>query len=76
VNHDIMNAGLFAAGVTGFIDAGRVFEESDFRLTTEEMKVGGGGGIYLRFLQTGIYTFNFATGPDGFMFTLGNSWMF
>jgi hypothetical protein len=40
------------------------------------MKVGGGGGLYLRFLQTGIYTFNFGTGPDGFMFTLGNSWMF
>ncbi len=76
VNHDLMNAGLFAAGLSGFVDAGRVFEESDFRLTTEGMKVGGGGGVYLRFLQTGIYTFNFATGPDGFMFTLGNSWMF
>lgn len=76
VQHDIVNGGIFAAGVIGFMDAGRVFEESDFRLTTEGMKVGGGGGLYVRFLQTGIYTFNFASGPDGFMFTLGNSWMF
>jgi len=27
-------------------------------------------------MQTGVYTFNFAEGPDGFVFTLGNSWMF
>ena len=40
------------------------------------MKVGGGAGIYLRLMQTGVYTFNFAEGPDGFVFTLGNSWMF
>jgi hypothetical protein len=76
VHHDLVNGGIFAAGVIAFMDAGRVFEESDFTLTTEGMKVGGGGGLYLRLLQTGIYTFNFATGPDGFVFTLGNNWMF
>jgi len=76
VQHDLVNGGIFAAGVLAFMDAGRVFEESDFKLTTEGMKVGGGGGLYLRLLQTGIYTFNFATGPDGFVFTLGNNWMF
>jgi len=76
VNHDILNGGIFAFGATAFMDAGRVFEESKFKLSTEGMKVGGGGGLYLRFLQTGVYTFNFGTGPDGFIFTLGNSWMF
>ena len=77
LNHDLVNAGgVMAAGVTLFADAGRVFEREKFSLTTAGMKVGGGAGFYLRLMQTGVYTFNFAEGPDGFVFTLGNSWMF
>jgi hypothetical protein len=77
LNHDLVNAGgLLAAGVIAFADAGRVFENDNFSLTTEGMKVGGGAGFYFRLMQTGVYTFNFAEGPDGFVFTLGNSWMF
>ena len=77
LHHDLVNAGgMLAAGVTAFADAGRVFEQEKFSLTTTGMKVGGGAGLYLRLMQTGVYTFNFAEGPDGFVFTLGNSWMF
>jgi len=77
LHHDIFNAGgVAAAGVLAFADAGRVFETEKFSLTTSGMKVGGGAGFYLRLMQTGVYTFNFAEGPDGFVFTLGNSWMF
>lgn len=77
LHHDLINAGgMMAAGLTLFADAGRVFEADKFALTTNGMKVGGGAGAYLRLLQTGVYTFNFAQGPDGFVFTLGNSWMF
>ncbi|MDP9144710.1 MAG: BamA/TamA family outer membrane protein [Actinomycetota bacterium] len=77
VHHDLFNAGgLAAGGLIAFVDAGRVFEESKFDLTTEGMEVGVGGGAYLRLMQTGIYTFNFANGPDGFVFSLGNNWMF
>lgn len=77
VHHDLFNAGgLAAGGLLLFADAGRVFEGDDFSLTTEGMKVGGGAGLYFRLMQTGVYTFNFAQGPDGFVFTLGNSWMF
>ena len=35
-----------------FLDAGRVFEQEIFRLTTEDMKVGGGGGVALRILRS------------------------
>ena len=77
LHHDLVNAGgVMAAGVTAFADAGRVFEGEKFALTTAGMKVGGGAGFYLRLMQTGVYTFNFAEGPDGFVFTLGNNWMF
>jgi len=77
LHHDLVNGGgLMAAGLIGFVDAGRVFENEKFSLTTKGMKVGGGAGLYLRLMQTGVYTFNFAEGQDGFVFTLGNSWMF
>ncbi|HET7042221.1 MAG TPA: hypothetical protein VFI13_09375 [Gemmatimonadales bacterium] len=77
LHHDLVNAGgVMAAGLIAFADAGRVFEQEKFSLTTTGMKVGGGGGFYLRLMQTGVYTFNFGEGPDGFVFTLGNSWMF
>jgi hypothetical protein len=57
------------------VDAGRVFEEN-FKLTTDEVRVGGGGGIGLRILRSTIFTFNFAGGPDGFNPSVGTGWMF
>ena len=45
-------------------------------VTTEDLKVGGGGGIALRILRSTIFTFNFAGGPDGFNFEVGSGWMF
>ncbi|MGH7536499.1 MAG: BamA/TamA family outer membrane protein, partial [Gemmatimonadales bacterium] len=42
-HHDLLNLGdLGAVTLLAFLDAGRVFEEESFRLTTEDMKVGGG----------------------------------
>lgn len=77
VNRDLINVGLYGAvSVHAFVDAGRVFENEGFSLTTSGMKVGGGGGVALRIGKTAIYTFNFAGGPDGFVFTLGDGWMF
>lgn len=77
VRHDLLPFGdLGAVTLIAFADAGRVFEEEDFRLTTEGMKVGGGGGIALRILRATIFTVNFAGGPDGFNFSVGSSWMF
>ncbi|MFI5234221.1 MAG: BamA/TamA family outer membrane protein [Gemmatimonadales bacterium] len=77
VNRDLVNVGLYGAlSVHAFVDAGRVFENEGFSLTANGMKVGGGAGVALRFGRTAIYTFNFAGGPDGFVFTLGDGWMF
>jgi len=77
VRHDLLPFGdLGAVTLLGFLDAGRVFEQESFRFTTEHMKVGGGGGFALRILRSTIFAFNFAGGPDGFNFSVGNGWMF
>ncbi|HKT58619.1 MAG TPA: BamA/TamA family outer membrane protein [Gemmatimonadales bacterium] len=77
VRHDLLALGdLGAITLLGFLDAGRVFENEDFRLTTKDMKVGGGGGIALRILRANIFVFNYARGPDGGNFSVGSGWMF
>jgi outer membrane protein assembly factor BamA len=77
VRHDLLPFGdLGAITLLAFLDAGRVFEQEDFRLTTEDMKVGGGGGVAIRVLRSSIFAFNFAGGPDGFNFSVGSGWMF
>jgi outer membrane protein assembly factor BamA len=77
VRHDLLSFGdLGAVTLLGFLDAGRVFEQESFKLTTDDVKVGGGGGVALRILRSSIFTFNFAGGPDGFSFSVGSGWMF
>jgi outer membrane protein assembly factor BamA len=77
VRHDLLNAGDFGAiTLIAFLDAGRVFENEAFKLTFDGMKVGGGGGVALRFMRLSTFTFNFAGGPDGFNFTAGTGWSF
>lgn len=77
VRHDLLAFGdLGAITLLGFLDAGRVFEGESFTLTTDELKVGGGGGVGLRILRSTIFAFNFAGGPDGFNYSVGSGWMF
>ena len=77
VRHDLLPFGdLGAITLIAFVDAGRVFERESFRLTTDDMKVGGGGGLGIRILRSTIVTLNFAGGPDGFNFSFGSGWMF
>ena len=77
IRHDVLPFGdLGAISLVAFLDAGRVFEAEGFRLTTEDLKVGGGGGLAFRILRSTIITLNFAGGPDGFNFSVGNGWMF
>jgi len=77
VRQDIINAGDFGALIVFiFADAGRVFENEAFKITTEDMKLGGGGGVALRLLRSTILTFNFAGGPEGFQFSAGANWPF
>jgi outer membrane protein assembly factor BamA len=77
LRHDLLNLGdLGAFTLFAFADAGRVFEQEDFELTTEDMKVGGGGGLAIRLMRFTIWTFNFGGGPDGFQFSAGSGWAF
>jgi outer membrane protein assembly factor BamA len=77
VRHDLLPFGdLGAITLIAFTDAGRVFEDEGFRLTTDDLKVGGGGGVALRILRSTIFTFNFAGGPDGFNASVVTGWMF
>ena len=77
IRHDALNLGDYGAlTLLAFVDAGRVFETESFSLTTNGLKVGGGGGLAVRILRASIFTFNFAGGPDGFNFSVGNGWMF
>jgi Omp85 superfamily domain len=77
VRHDLLAFGdLGAITLLAFTDAGRVFEQENFKLTTTGVKWGGGGGVALRILRSSIFTFNFAGGPDGFNFSFSQGWMF
>ncbi len=67
---------LGAIGVLGFVDAGRVFEQDRFRLTTDGLKVGGGGGIAIRILRSTIFTFTVGRGPGGTNVDLNSGWFF
>ena len=77
VRHDLLPFGdLGAVTLLAFLDAGRVFEQENFKITTNGVKVGGGGGVAVRVLRSSIFTFNFAGGPDGFNFSVGSGWAF
>ena len=77
VRHDLLNLNdLGAITVLAFVDAGRVFDQNGFSLTTEGLHVGGGGGLALRVMRSSIFVFNFAGGPMGFNFTAGTGWSF
>ncbi|HEU5170576.1 MAG TPA: BamA/TamA family outer membrane protein [Gemmatimonadales bacterium] len=67
---------LGAIGLLGFIDAGRVFEGEEFRLTFDDLKVGGGGGLALRILRSTIFTLTIGRGPEGTNIDLNSGWFF
>ena len=77
VRQTIVDVGDFGAvGVIGFLDFGRVFPEGELSLTTDDLTVTEGGGILVRALKAGVMTFNFAGGPDGFVFSATTGWAF
>jgi len=77
LRHNLIDVGDYGAiTVLAFTDAGRVFESDEFKLTLDDYQVGYGGGVALRVLRWAILTFNFAGGPDGFNFTMGQGFSF
>jgi hypothetical protein len=77
VRHNLLDVGVFG-GVTliAFVDGGRTFGRETFRATLSGWRVGGGGGVGIRILQSELLVMNFAGGPDGLVFSMGNGWAF
>jgi outer membrane protein assembly factor BamA len=63
--------------LVGFVDVGRVFGPGEFTLTTDGLKVGGGGGLFVHFAsETAVLGLSTAVGPDGFNLLLHYRWPF
>ncbi len=67
---------LYRISLVGFFDAGRVFETEDFRITTEDLHVGGGGGLIFQLGRTGVAGFTLGLGPDGVEADFHSRWTF
>jgi outer membrane protein assembly factor BamA len=75
LRQDVFNFGDYGAiSLVGFLDAGRVREGLAGEPHT--VRLGGGSGIALRILRSTVLQFNFAGGPDGFLFSMGTGWTF
>jgi outer membrane protein assembly factor BamA len=76
IRHNLIDVGDYGAvTLLAFLDAGRVFEGAP-TISFAKWRVAGGGGLALRVVRSALLTFNFATGPDGFTFSMGNGWAF
>jgi outer membrane protein assembly factor BamA len=67
---------LVRLSLVGFVDAGRVFPAGGLTATTQDMKVGGGGGFMVKIQRAGILGLTFAAGPDGLIINAHTSWSF
>jgi hypothetical protein len=77
VRHNLLDVGDYGAlTILVFSDAALVTEPGGFDLDLPDFEVGYGGGLALRVLRSALLTFNFAGGPDGFVFSMGNGWAF
>ena len=73
IRHDLLNAGDFGAVTAlGFVDYGFGKDPGVGKASA----FGGGVGLALRVLRSAILTLNFAGGPNGFNFSMGNGWEF
>lgn len=62
--------------LVGFLDAGRVFETEVFEVTTRDLKVGGGVGLFLQFGRAGILGTTVGKGPDGITVQAHTRWTY
>lgn len=77
VRYDVFRIeSLIAVTLLGFLDAGRVFETEAFRLTTDDLHVGGGGGLFLRWGRSGVFGTTLGVGPDGTVVQVNTSWAY
>jgi outer membrane protein assembly factor BamA len=67
---------LYAVTALVFLDAGRVFQPGNLRLTTEDLRVGGGAGLFVRWGRSAVLGWTFGVGPDGVVFQVNSRWAY
>lgn len=65
---------LVRAILVGYVDAGRVFHDESFRLTTDDLHVGGGSGFVLHLFRNAIVGVTAGVGPDGMVVHALTAW--
>lgn len=67
---------LFRLAIVGFVDAARVFQAEDLRLTTEGLQVGAGGGLMFNFFRNAVLGLTVGGGPDGAVLHAHTRWTY
>lgn len=67
---------LVTLTVVAFFDTGRVFDKGKLKLTTDDLKVGGGAGLMLRIGRGGILGATWGAGPDGLVSQFHGRWTY
>lgn len=58
----------------GYVDAGRVFQNEEFRLTTEGLHWGGGGGVLVHMFRTAVLGVSVGWAGEGTVVQAYTSW--
>ena len=61
---------LFRVTLIGFLDVGRVFPTSEFKLTSEDLKWGGGTGLIVQLFRAAILGGTVGIGPENRLLAL------
>ena len=68
---------VITVSLLGFVDVGRVFHDPDgFRLTTNGLHVGAGGGPVITIGRAGVIGVTLGVGADGTKFMVHSGWTF
>ncbi|MDH5642808.1 MAG: outer membrane protein assembly factor [Gemmatimonadota bacterium] len=68
--------GIYRITLLGFLDAGRVFQNESFRITTEGFLVGGGLGLVGQIGRAGVIGATVGYSRDGFAPAVHTKWTF
>lgn len=66
----------YMLSLVAFLDAGRVFENEDFSLTTDDLQVGGGMGLFAQLGLFAVLGVTAGLGPDGVVLNAHTRWPF
>lgn len=67
---------ILRVSLLGFLDAGRVFQDEDFRLTTDDLQVGAGGGLFIHMFRNAILGFTVGGGAEGAVAKFHSVWTY